>query len=238
MYNARRFAQILTYLTMITVFIPSLYSQDLTIEDESQRFWGPKGKLEVPFRSAIKRFDKFWIHEGSLFIGSIVNDNYLYYAISQLRYAHNLERFNSEPLRIEASLTYATSFSNGLKEYLEGTVKLKSAMIVEFIESLYDVNLYWSPPPGQLSVFESYLLPMDVYIGPGVGLLHSTARGRYPGSPFQSKFKPTLNMTIGTNWYINEMFSIRSEYRQHLFKKALDGYSFPIQINIGVSIRG
>lgn len=197
------------------------------LEQDLALFWGNRREIKVVQKRLVEKDGRF---ELVPYVSIIPNDEFIVYYPTGLRVGYHF----SEAFAVELSYAYALQQDTQLATFLED-VGLKRAEIQEKISMFYNANILWAPLYGKLSFLGYKLTHFETYIGLGFGLFHTT---EYPaenpdGNP---KNKLSGNAILGFRWFLSDMFSVRTEYRQYFFQKFQGGVSIPAELSLGFGI--
>jgi len=204
----------------------SLSAAEKELESDLARFWGSRRKVKVVQRRLFAKDGRF---EAALFGGVIPNDDFIVYYPTGLRLSYHF----SEAFTVEASYAEAIDSNTDLTNFLEQEIDLKRADIQEVIKRYYNVNILWAPIYGKISLLGVKLSHFETYFGTGFGFFstHETPEDNPAG---QAATKAAGSAIFGFRWFIDNTFNIRTEYRQHFFKKFQGGVSIPVELTLGV----
>ncbi len=199
------------------------------LERDLAKFWGSRRKVKVVQRRLFEKDGRF---EVSPFGGIIPNDDFIVYFPVGTRVSYHF----SEAFTVEASFAYAIDNESDLTKFLtaEG-IDLKRADIQEYIRNFYNVNILWAPIYGKISILGLKLSHFETYVGMGFGFF-STHEIPADNPNGNDKNKPSGNTIVGFRWFIDDMFNIRTEYRQHFFQKFGGGVSIPVELSLGFGV--
>ena len=199
------------------------------LERDLAKFWGSRRKVKVVQR---RLFEKDGRYEIAPFSGIIPNDDFIVYFPVGARLSYHF----SEAFTVEASFAHAIDNESDLTKFLtdEG-IDLKRADIQEFIRHYYSINILWAPIYGKISILGLKLSHFETYFGMGFGFFgtHEIPADNPNGN---DKNKPSGNTIVGFRWFIDDMFNIRTEYRQHFFQKFGGGVSIPVELTLGFGV--
>jgi outer membrane beta-barrel protein len=199
------------------------------LERDLAKFWGSRRKVKVVQRRLYEKDGRF---EFAPVAGIIPNDDFITYFPVGTRVSYHF----SEAFTVEASFIYAIDNESDLTKFLtaEG-IDLKRADIQEYIRNYYNVNLLWAPIYGKISLLGFKLSHFETYVGMGFGFF-STHEIPADNPNGNDKSKPSGNTIVGFRWFINDMFNVRTEYRQHFFQKFGGGVSIPVELTLGFGV--
>ena len=197
------------------------------LERDLAKFWGSRRKVKVVQRRLFEKDGRF---EVAPFAGIIPNDDFIVYFPVGARASYHF----SEAFTVEASFAYAIDNESDLTKFLtaEG-IDLKRADIQEYIRNFYSVNILWAPIYGKINGLK--LSHFETYVGMGFGFF-STHEIPADNPNGNDKNKPSGNTIVGFRWFIDDMFNVRTEYRQHFFQKFGGGVSIPVELSLGFGV--
>jgi outer membrane beta-barrel protein len=204
-----------------------------TLEKDLALFWGKKREIKVIQKREFEKNGKWELTAGG---GIVPNDEFTFYGLAMLKAGYHL----SESLAIEAQYSENFKKDTELKSELESIPELPitNVPVYEQLQRNVTLNVMWAPIYGKISFLGSKLTHFDTYLTLGIGFMMN--KYRKEGNPdLQDKNDPAANVGIGFRWFITDKVNIRTEYRQHFFKKATipgvgSGLSMPAEITLGV----
>ena len=205
-------------------------SHEEVLRADLGKFWGAKRQVSVVQRRMYTKDSRFEI---TPFSGVIPNDDFNVYYPSGLRLGYHL----SESFSVEISGTIAPDVASDLGSFLENKVGLERVELQQYFDSFYTANVLWAPAYGKISLLGTKLTHFETYLGVGIGMFSTLAIPANNPDGVE-EFKPSGNTVLGFRWFISDMFSLRTEYRQHFFEKegGGGGISIPVEFSFGLGI--
>ena len=197
------------------------------LRSDLAKFWGAKREVSVVQLRLYTKDSRF---EVTPFTGIIPNDDFNVYYPSGLRIGYHL----SEAFTVELSGALAVDVASDLSAFLTETVRIERAEIQEQFDSFYTTSLIWSPAYGKISLLGTKLTHFETYVGVGIGVFSTSNKDAVGNTG--TEMKPSGNTILGFRWFISDRFSVRTEYRQHFFKKFEGGVSIPVELSLGIGI--
>ncbi|MCA9562689.1 MAG: outer membrane beta-barrel domain-containing protein, partial [Myxococcales bacterium] len=194
------------------------------LADELQDFWGEQRGTIVLQR---RLYEKDGRHQITIWGGVIPNNPFLDYYPIGLRYGFYL--LESLAIEVDGSYIGETFRSESdLSVFLEE--RGVNVDLLDLTQWRAHFGLNWSPFYGKLAFLGLKLVHFDLnlFAGFGVVQIENITVDRL-GT--ETEIRPEGSLGAGFNFYINDTFSIRFDYRQYLSEKTGGGVSNPSEIS-------
>ncbi|MGM0577582.1 MAG: outer membrane beta-barrel domain-containing protein [Myxococcota bacterium] len=197
------------------------------VDERLDLYWAKKREVKSIHK---RKFLKKSRHEFTLYGGAIPNDDFFMYYPLGGRYDY----YFMEDLAAEVWGSYVIDSNSDLKDFLEGDA-FNNSLVVNIPQSLQwmaGVDAIWSPIHGKFALFTNKLAHFDVHLAFGVGTIGTKV---FDLGEEKSRVDVSGNVGLGFRFYINELLSIRADYRQFFFSAEGGGLSKPAEFTLGVS---
>ncbi len=197
------------------------------VDEALDLYWAKKRKV-VSIHE--RRFLKQSRHEFTLFGGVIPNDEFYTYIPLGGRYNY----YFNEDIGAEVWGSYILKRNSDLKDFLEGD-QFNNSFVVSIPQNLLwmaGVDVIWSPIHGKFAIFKTKLTHFDVHLAFGVGAIGTQVR--QIGAD-KTKVDVSGNLGLGFRFYLNDIVTLRFDYRQYFFSAEGGGLSKPAEFTLGVS---
>jgi outer membrane beta-barrel protein len=202
---------------------------DRSVEERLEEQWAPRRGIQIV---QPRLYEKVGRHEFTLFGGVIPNDPFLNYYPIGLRYDFYL--IESLALEVDGSYIGDTFRSNSeLEDFLQQFQANVDLLDQQRWRAHFGIN--WSPFYGKIAFLGVKLIHFDFSLAAAFGVVgvRSLTEDRLAE---EDEFKPEGSLGAGFNFWINNTFSIRVDFRQFVFEKAGGGVSNPSEITLGFSV--
>lgn len=200
-----------------------------SLEEDLNQTWGEHRDIRVIQR---RLYEKVGRHQITLFGGIIPNNPFLDYFPVGLRYTYYL--MESLGLEVDGSYIGETFRSTGDLDTFLSDAGVNVDLLDLHIWRAH-LGVCWSPFYGKLAFLGLKLVHFDINLNAAFGVVgvRQISENRLAE---EDEFKVEGALGAGFNFFINDMFSIRLDYRQYLFQKAGGGVSNPSEITLGFSV--
>lgn len=106
---------------------------------------------------------------------------------------------------VGASYFFVRSSTNNIEAVRKGFVAVPA--IIEPPKLFAHLDFYWLPLYGKISLFDTYIVHFDFYLGGGLGV----------ASAFDGRAPPLANVFLGQRFVIGDWLAFRFEVRDHLY---------------------
>jgi outer membrane beta-barrel protein len=199
------------------------------LDQDLQDYWAENRDIQVIQH---RLYEKVGRVELSIFAGIIPNNPFLDYYPIGLRVGYYL--LESLAIQVDGSYIGETFRVEGeLDQFLQENNVNVDLLDLQMWRAHFGVN--WSPFYGKLAFLGLKLVHFDLNLHAGFGVvgIENISENRLTT---ENELEIEGSLGAGFNFYINDMFSVRLDYRQYLFQKAGGGVSNPSEISLGFSI--
>jgi len=220
---------------LILIFtLPTAYAEDIpmdtsVVDRELDLYWAKNRELRTIQK---KLFLKDSRHEFTLFSGVIPNDDFFSYFPMGLRWNY----YFTEDLSAEVWGEYTLASESELKDFLQKNTLY--AILVEIPQTLQwmtGVSMLWSPFHGKFALFTTKLVHFDFHVAFGAGVIGTVIIDEATKVE-DSKIDPSGSVGVGIRMFINDLFSVRLDYRQYFYPASTGGVAYPAEITLGFSM--
>ncbi|MDZ4660365.1 MAG: outer membrane beta-barrel domain-containing protein [Pseudomonadota bacterium] len=150
-------------------------------------------------RKFLPKSKRFEIYGG---LGTTVNNAFFMNFGLLLRLGYHL----SESWGVEGSFMYLSSSKREAVDDLSTVHGIDTDGLVS-PEQFYGVDLLWTPVYGKVSVFESRIVPFDLYLSGGFGLTKTN----------QNQSEPTFHVGAGQKFAISKSLALRWDFSWNFY---------------------
>jgi outer membrane beta-barrel protein len=200
-----------------------------SLDEDLQEFWAERRDVRVVQR---RLFEKVGRHQITLYAGLIPNNPFLDYFPVGLRYGYYL--LESLGIEIDGSYIGETFTLYGeLESFLEE--RNVNADVLDLNQWRAHLGVNWSPFYGKIAILGLKLVHFDFYLSAGFGAVN--VRTPDPNRLGTTDYiNPEGSLGAGFNFYINQLFGVRIDFRQFLFEKTGGGVSHPSELSLGFNV--
>jgi outer membrane beta-barrel protein len=199
------------------------------VDRELDLFWAKKREIKTIQK---RLFLKNTRHEFTLYTGVIPNDDFFSYYPLGFRWNYYL----TEDFSTELWGQYCFPSDSGLKDFLEeNSIYQILVEIPQTLQWLAGASVLWSPFHGKFAVFTTKLVHFDFYVAFGAGAIGTTIIEEELKKE-ESKIDISGSVGLGARLYVNDLFSMRLDYRQYFYPSESGGLAYPAEITLGFSL--
>jgi len=181
-----------------------------------------KPREVVPLKDRIKAVQqKVFLKQGRFSFGPLVgfglNDNYVHnFQLGGVLTYHITEQWG-----IEAGGGYNLHKTKSWINDVQDVYHFEIFPDIKFKSFAFNVSAVWSPVYGKWSIFDDFILHLDVYLMAG-----------FMGLGVDEGFKPGGQVGVGFRIFTTRFMSVRLEYRDNMYGD--DGFANHMLFNIGL----